>query len=289
VGRFRVASGAILSGHVASGQIGTGHLADGAVTSGDIASGVVSKSHISSGAIASGQVASGAVGGQAGTTINIQSGTIRHNDFGSGAIQSGDIASGQIGGSLIASGGVTSGHIASGQVGPAKLSSGAVQSGHINSGNIITYGRVDCEDTYVTTETISGVRAVQITRSGFLQIAMAAVSGRMPADGIAFGNALSGAALLFIITGRALGPAAEIGSGLCISGRMGSKLWVGASGQVVTISGGGPTIGVGATNSGAIGQLCGRITSSGQVFITMDQGQYSGAAVITTDTRFWPL
>jgi hypothetical protein len=227
---------------------------------------------------------------------NIRSGTIGHIHIRAQGILSGDLGAASVVGnaflvnSMVASGSLGANDIGIGQIGSGHIFADAVVSGKIGSGNIITYSRVVAEDSYVTQETISGVRAVQINRSGFLRIAMAAVSGRMPANGVAFGNALSGGALLFVVTGKNVGPAAEIGSGLCISGRMGSRLWVGASGQLVTISGGGPTIGVGITNSGAQGQLIGIVASSGAVYINTDPPfLLSGAAVITTNTQFWPL
>ena len=127
--------------------------------------------------------------------------------------------------------------------------------------------------------------------SGELRIAMAAVSGRFPAIGVAFENQLSGIAINIIRFGEVLGPSAQIGSGLCISGRPGGKsLWMGASGQLVTLSGGGPTIGVGATNSGAWGQKMGSTTTSGAVLIDPDNKVlFSGAANITTNGSQWPV
>jgi hypothetical protein len=127
--------------------------------------------------------------------------------------------------------------------------------------------------------------------SGSVRVAMAAVSGRFPAIGVAFANALSGQLISIVRYGEVLGPSSEIGSGLAISGRPGGRsLWMGASGAVVVLSGGGPTIGVGATNSGSWGQYVGATTSSGAVLIDIEPGvKYSGAANITTNPLQWPV
>jgi hypothetical protein len=219
----------------------------------------------------------------------IGSGNVGRYRLSSGAVMSGHIASGQIGSFHLASGSVTSGRVASGSLSQFVLGSGAVQSGHTASGNINTYSRNLFYDMFTAAETISGVRCVRVTASGLLQIAMAAVSGRMPSDGVMLTNVLSGSVGRFLAAGYSLGVASEIGSGLCISGRAGSTLFVGASGQVVTISGGGPTIGVGATNSGAMGQMLGRTAGSGAILLEIDRRLASGAAVITTDSQYWPL
>lgn len=299
---FDFGSGAIQSGDIASGQIGGSLIASGGVTSGAIASGQVGSFALASGSVVSGRIASGTVG-----QFSMSSGAIVSGDIGNNAVVSGSIASGQLGQFSLSSGAVNSGqignqavagtlgnigntpNIVSGSIGANDLASGGVKSGHLNSGAIITYTRNILCDTYTATETISGVRCVRIQASGFVQIAMAAVSGRMPSDGIAFTNTLSGSVVAFMERGTSLGVASEMGSGFCVSGRQGSNIYVGSSGQVVTISGGGPTVGVGAGNSGAIGQLVGRVIHSGQVAVYIDRRQFSGAALITTDSQFWPL
>ena len=121
-------------------------------------------------------------------------------------------------------------------------------------------------------------------------MAMAAVSGRMPAIGVVFENNLSGAMCKVVQIGHVIPPSTEMGSGVCISGRIGKSLWVGASGQVVVLSGGGPTIGVGATNSGAWGQRLGVSALSGTMLVQMNlDQQFSGAANITTNLQQWPV
>lgn len=225
------------------------------------------------------------VGGAAFQSGDIASGSIGSFHLADGAVASGDIAANAVASGQIASGQVGTVHISSGGLGSGAIGSGQIGSVHIASGTIIP----SVEDEYITSEIISGVRCVRVTASGLLQIAMAAVSGRMPADGVAIINALSGGTLSFVRFGETTGVASEIGSGFCVSGRNGSRIWVGASGQVVTISGGGPTIGVGATNSGALGQIIGRTIGSGRMFVNADNTIRSGANTITTNLQFWPL
>jgi len=276
VGRFKLADASVMSGavasgavlaslggglrNIASGTVGGNDFASGGVNSGDLGSGILSRFKLSSGTVNSGQVASGAVQGSLGATRSIGSGTIGPNDFGSGTVLSGTIASGQTG------------------------------TNHFSSGAIDTYNRALVFNQYRTSETISGIRCAQLSPSGLLRIAMAAVSGRMPAIGVVITNVLSGSIATVIRYGDFLGVATVAGSGFCISGREGRSLWVGASGQVVTASGGGPTIGVGATNSGALGQRIGTSSASGAMLIDIVPGiLLSGAAAITTNNIMWPV
>jgi hypothetical protein len=157
---------------------------------------------------------------------------------------------------------------------------------------VITYARDLITDLFTCTEAISGVRCVTFdpAGSGQIRMAMAAVSGRIPAIGVVFENNLSGSTCKVVTAGHVIPPSTEMGSGVCISGRIGKSLWVGASGQVVVLSGGGPTIGVGATNSGAWGQRIGTSALSGTVLIQMNPNlQFSGAANITTNPQQWPV
>lgn len=268
IGQNHIGSGGIVSNAIASGQVGSFHIASAGVMSANIGSGQIGSAHLGfstgggalvSGSVQSGHVASGTIGGFVGPTRHIQSGTLAHTDFGSGAIQSGDIASGQIG------------------------------SLHIASGAIITYAHNCLYDLAATAETISGVRCVKMNYSGLLIIAKAAVSGLWPAMGICFDNVLSGSIAQVVTFGNVVGPADQIGSGLCFSGRLGRPLFMGASGQVVTISGGGPRVGVGPTNSGAMTQRVGMSTTSGAMFVRIELELSSGAANLTTLTRWWPL
>jgi hypothetical protein len=119
---------------------------------------------------------------------------------------------------------------------------------------------------------------------------MAAVSGRMPAIGIVFENVASGDICTIVRRGDVIPPDSEMGSGVAISGRIGKSLWVGASGSIVLLSGGGPRIGVGPTNSGAWGQRMGTSSTSGAVLVdVVPFQQFSGAANTTTNFQQWPV
>lgn len=315
IGNNHLGSGAVRSGAIASGQVGQFAVASGSITSGRL--GVTGAAPdgtkflrddftwanpSSSGDVASGDIASGAVQGFFGTTRNIASGTVGvfdlgsgavvANTVGSGAIVSGNIASGQIGPNHLGSGAVTSGAIASGQVSQFALSSGAVNSGHTASGAVITYARDVISDFFTCTEVVSGVRCVTFdpVGSGQIRLAMAAVSGRMPAIGVVFENQFSGDICKVVSLGHVIPPTTAMGSGVCISGRIGKSLWVGASGQLVVLSGGGPTIGVGPTNSGAYGQRMGMSAMSGTVLVQLNPNmQFSGSANVTTNLQQWPV
>jgi CSLREA domain-containing protein len=213
VGPFELGSGSILSGAVASGQIGTNHLGSGAVVSGTIASGVVGFRHLANASVTSGAIASGQI-----FAFHLASGAVVSGLLGDAAIASGTIASGQVGNVHVRSGGLgsgaigsgqiswvhhASGAIISGQVGNNAVNSGGVASGqigqyHLASGAIIAYAQVNAPflsgsfGQTLASEMISGVRAVAIDPNGRVRIAMAAVSGRMPAVGVVADNILSG-------------------------------------------------------------------------------------------------
>jgi hypothetical protein len=153
--------------YITSGSITSGDLGEGVVVSSSIASGQIGGTHYGSGSVQSAAYASGSV-----STFKIAA----------GAITSSLIASGQVGQSIIASGGVTSAHIASGQIGLSHLASG------LSSLPLLA-------DTITTEEAISGGRCVNISQSGYARVAMAGVSGRMPAHGICPTNVASGTVL----------------------------------------------------------------------------------------------
>ena len=307
-----VGSGAIVSGNLASGQIGTFHvalaaitapqMASGSVLSGNVASGQIGNSHLAANTVRSGHVGSGAVIGQAGGgNFNIASGTITTNDLGSGSIVSGLIASGQIGSLHIASGRLTgfelgsgtivSGRVASGQIGFGHLANASVQSGtvasgqintdHLASGALITRAQElmlwDASGGTVrmfSEEAISGIRAVQVSQSGNLRIAMASVSGRMPAIGVVTTNGVSGAPLNV----RLFGPLVLTVSGVIdTSGYLGSPLYVGRSGQLVTQSG---AFNSGGFLSGDVLQQVAVATASGQVTLTVYDPYVSGGPAV---------
>jgi hypothetical protein len=87
--------------------------------------------------------------------------------------------------------------------------------------------------TALTEEIVSGSVAVCLSQSGNIRIAMASVSGRMPAVGVVFQNTLSGLPANVYTAG-----AFQFTSGLVdFSGYLGQSLFVGRSGQIVTTSG----------------------------------------------------
>jgi hypothetical protein len=301
IGQFHLASGSVTSGAIASGQVGQFALSSGSVTSGAIASGQVGQFAHSSGAINSGHVSSGAVQGFFGSTRHIASGTVGVFDFGSGAviagtvgsgaIVSGNIASGQVGQFHLSSGSVTSGAISSGVVGQFALSSGSVTSGAISSGQVNTYhfgsGATVTRAqfvapfvsgtswTIITEETISGVKAVALSQSGTLRVAMASISGRYPAIGVVVDNVLSGLQANVYTVGPL-----QFTSGLGdYSGYIGQPLYVGRSGQVVTSSG---SFNSGGLLSGDMTQQIGFAWTSGGALIEVNAPFVSGGTPTLT-------
>jgi hypothetical protein len=302
INTFDIGSGGIQSGNVASGQLGFGHLANASVQSGTLASGVVSRFHHASGAVNSGHVASGAVLGQAGGgAFTIASGSINTFDIGSGGIQSGNVASGQVGFGHLANASVQSGTVASGTVSRFHMASGAVNSGHVASGAVlgqagggalnIASGTVSTYDlasgatitraqyvgtlvsgtswSAITEEPVSGVRAVSLSPSGNIRIAMASVPNRMPAIGVVDGNVASGIAANVFAIGTL-----QFTSGMGdYSGYVGQTVYVGRSGQIVTTSG---SFNSGGLLSGDILQPLGTIVNSGAVVVQTQAVYVSG-------------
>lgn len=251
-----VGNAAVNSGNIASGAVGWPHFASGSMIG---QSGVLinwgvgpptvgaSLIGVSSGIAGSGILASGAVQGFFGTTRNTASGTFGVTDFGSGAVVAGTVGSGAIQSGNIASGQVGWPHHASGFLlaqsgllidysqGPptigiiASISSGGGGGATNTSGVRVFVSGV----SPITEEIISGVRAVNISQSGKLRVAMAGVSGRMPAIGIVVDNVASGIQVdvWSVITYQNTSGMADY------SGWVGGSVFVGRSGQVVTASG----------------------------------------------------
>lgn len=219
-----------------------GAIQSGAVASGDLGTDVVLSGSVGSGAI---------IGAAGGGSRNVASGTLTTNDIGSGAIVSGLIASGQIGGR----------HFASGAMITQAQWVASVYSGTPWS--------------LVTAENVSGVRAVCVDQSGNIRVAMAAVSGRMPAVGVVIDNALSGIpaniytdGLIFFTSGLFNG-----------INHFGQPVWVGRSGQLSPISG---SFDSGGYASGDIGQKLGvAVTQSGIANFL------SGAVLLRMNTTNW--
>lgn len=258
-----------------------------------IGSGAIGSGDILTGGVHSGSIASGQVG-----SVHLEDGTVVTVDLGSGAVVSGIIASGQVGSHHLSSGSVQgylglpgASHVLSGTLSAFDIGDGQVTSGHHGSGQLSTYhfgsgatirnalfsSPVASGTSWelVTEEAISGVRAVCVSQSGNLRIAMAAVSGRMPAIGVAIDNVLSGipvnvynGGLVFFTSGLFTGIA-----------HFGQPVWVGRSGHLVPISG---SFGSGGFASGDIGQKMGvAVTRSGSA------SHGSGAVLLSPCTVVW--
>lgn len=231
-----IQSGAIVSGLIASGQVGQGHYASGSVQ-----------------------------GSLAGTST-VASGTFGPNDLGSGSILSGHLASGQVGAGHLSTDAVLSGSVASGQLGTDHHASGTV----VTNTNAVIQFQSGTGYSVITEEPISGGRAVALSPSGRIRIAMASVSGRMPAVGVLLSNTLSGIQpSQIILTGFH-----QFTSGLNdYSGYLAGRVWVGRSGHIVTTSGSWNS---GGHLSGDIGQLLGNTVNSGGVLFNIVPMMVSG-------------
>lgn len=211
-------------------------------------------------AIASGMpLVSGAIIQVVGVSI-FQSGIFLqvNNAFEKAFIVSGDLGSGV----------VTTYDFGSGSIAPNSFGSLVFMSGMYASGSTVTNVK--------TEETISGIRAVHLTLSGTLRVAMASVSGRMPAIGIAVDNALSGIELNVYTKG--MFPVSISGLYTFGSGQNGRLLWVGQSGQLGTVSGGWCS---GGWGSGNVGQNVGTIFNSGVYLIDVSRELMSGGPNLT--------
>lgn len=161
-----------------------------------------------------------------GGGASLTSGIIVSGLIGNVAVNSGNLASGAVGWPHMASGYAVgqSGIIIDYTQGPPVFGLSGSFAGTTASGGGYTL---------VTEEVISGVRAVQISQSGRLRVAMASVSGRMPAFGVVVDNVASGAAATVYDLGSW-----DVRSGMAdYSGYLGSLVYVGRSGQIVTASG----------------------------------------------------
>lgn len=208
-----------------------------------------------------------------------------------GLISSGNIASGQIGNAHLAAASVWSGAVGSGAVmgqaggGSFNIGSGTVGTNDLTSGILVTgarYGNVFADGlTLQAGEPISGVRAVLyspfpggVFRSGVIVTAMAAVSGRMPAMGVLFGNVASGA---LVATSGDLNAIYTFGtfilpsgmSDFAGSGFIGRPIYVGRSGQLVTFSGSWNS---GGFLSGDLSQPIAMSVNSGALVLNMHYG-----------------
>jgi len=303
VGSTHIASGGVLSGNIASGQVGHFHVSSGAIQSGQIGTTGTPNGTLflrddftwaaAGGGLTSGAVTSGYVGNNAVVSGSIASGQVGHFHLSSGAVTSGQIGltgtpdgtkflrddyTWAAAGAGLTSGSVLSGHIASGQVGLNHIASGAVRSGHIASGQIDNYKIASgytpqftgpfisgTSFTINTQETISGLRAVSISASGNIQIAMAGNTARMPCVGVVFDNIASG----IQANVYTLGVFQAGASGLVdYSGYFGKQVFVGRSGQIVTTSG---SFNSGGFLSGDIWHPVGTAVNSGKACFNISQ------------------
>jgi len=138
----------------------------------------------------------------------------------------------QIGESLQCGGLVYSGDIASGQIGAVHIPATT-----LNSGTNVTAATFLMNNVMVTTEMISGIRGVNVSQSGLLQVAMAGVSGRFPAVGVCLDNVQSGQSATFYAAGYFQAAAAGSGQVVDYSGYIGKPIWLGRSGQITCCSG----------------------------------------------------
>lgn len=195
---------------------------------------------------------------QSGLMVNIGT-PLEGVQVGSGDIGSGAIT-GQAGGGFLC---VGSGTLGSYDGSSGMTTWGSVTVAPFNSG--LNFGVAPL----VTAETISGGRAVYINQSGKLGVAMAAVSGRMPAIGIVIDNAAAGVPVN-VFTQIAV----QFTSGLNnYSGYLGQPVWVGRSGQLTCVSGSWSS---GGYASGDIGQKIGVTVNSGALLVNLNTTVWSG-------------
>lgn len=228
-------------------------------------SGSVQSGDIGPNAVTSGNIGSGAAWGSVGPTRIIASGTLAGFDFGSGAIVAG----------VMGSGSVLSGNIASGQIGTNHLGSGTVG----RAANFLMPLASGAAWSMLTGEIISGGMAVKVSHSGFLEIAKASVSGKMPAIGCVFDNVLSGISANVYTAGLF-----QFASGMAdYSGSVGRSVWVGRSGQIVPWSGSWNSGGLVTTSGGDLIQRLGVIANSGGVVLGLSQNVYQNQLLGTID------
>lgn len=191
---------------------------------------------------------------------------------------SGDVGSGSITGSAT---GTTFFTIASGTVGTSDLGSGAI----VRAAQFVTPFQSGTNWSLLSQETISGVRAVNITQSGTVQISMASVSGRMPCHGICADNVLSGIPVNIYTWG-----AFQTTSGLAdYSGYLGKTVYCGRSGHVVSSSGSYNSGGLSLVSGGDFVQRLGTAYSSGAFLLSLDptvlQNQLLGVTDLIDSTN----
>jgi len=196
---------------------------------------------------------------------------VQSGDAANASINSGNIASGAIGWPHLASGAVQSGDITNAAVVSGSIASGSIDWAHFVSGATITRAQFvgpftsGTAWTILTQQVISGLCAVSLSQSGTLQVAQASVSGTMPAIGIVIDNVASGIQANVYTFGVFQLP---VNSGqMTYSGYLGTPIYVGRSGQIVTTSG---AINSGGFLSGDIIQSLGLVWNSGGIYANVD-------------------
>lgn len=191
----------------------------------------------------------------------------------------------------IASGGVqgyygTYRNVSSGTVGYYDFGSGTIISRSTEVTPIVS-GSYGATPSLITAEPISGVKAVSVDTGGNLRIAMAAISGRMPAIGVVKANVASGIGANVHVVGFVQYLSAGSGQPCDFSGQIGRRIWVGMSGDLVTSSGllwAGT--GSGGWLSGSYMQNLGRVVNSGGVVLNIDSSAFSGSISSGASTTF---
>lgn len=152
---------------------------------------------------------------------------------------------------LISSGGITSGMVT------AALNTTSFLLGTLGRiSQDVSVCNSGFDSMYLAGELISGCRAVYVNASGKVFIAMASVSGRMPAVGVVRENVAQGSVPFVINVGHVQGTSGM----LDFSGYFQQRVYVGRSGQIVAVSGSWTS---GGFASGDIGQALGVATNSG--------------------------
>ncbi len=172
---------------------------------------------------------------------------------------------------------ILSGQIASGQLSTYHEASGAFVM-HAQGLAPINSGALGHSPAIITAEAISGVKAVQLDSSGHMRVAMAAVSGRMPACGVVYDNVASGIRANVHFAGFVQFQNAGSGQTVDFSGALGSRVWVGMSGNLLNASGAlWANGGSGAWLSGSFMQPVGVVANSGGVAFNVGVMCFSGS------------
>jgi len=123
--------------------------------------------------------------------------------------------------------------------------------------------------TMLAGETISGPVAVAFNQSGQVVVAMCSISGRWPAIGVSTKNVLSGQVPAWAQTGIV-----QFTSGMAdYSGFLNRRVYLGRSGQIVTISGSWAS---GGWLSGDAGQTLGLSANSAGIVVQVGMSLWSG-------------